>query len=193
MIVAHFIHRRLCLPTIHAVYAYRNNDARSRNNYCRVKAISTNIMRTLIYSCISLRRIFTVVCGLCASAYFSSISLAFTHSASQCQYCIVWGITSIAKQSTNNLKCMKNMFVTWKFMQATQHDMSDFKGKNYNAIVSDGGVWVYWTKIYSCNGYASSNYRIPEDESENTWKKFMKLSQYFTAGNEYSHRNTRRR
>jgi len=83
------------------------------------------------------------------------------------------------------------MFVTRKLMQVTQHDMSEFKGKNYNAIVSDGGVWVYWTKIYSCSGYATSNYRIPEDESENTWKKFRKLSQYFTAGNEYSHRNTR--
>ena len=69
--------------------------------------------------------------------------------------------------------------------------MSDFIGNNYNAIVSDGGVWVYLTKFYSYNGYVTSKSRIPEDESENTWKKFRKLSQYFTAGNGYRHRNTR--
>jgi hypothetical protein len=69
--------------------------------------------------------------------------------------------------------------------------MSDFIGKNYNTIVSDGRVWVYFTMIYSCSGYAASDCRIPEDESENTWKMFRKISRYFTAGNEYSHGNTR--
>jgi hypothetical protein len=69
--------------------------------------------------------------------------------------------------------------------------MPDFIDKNYNAVVSDGGVWVYLIKIYSCNGHAASNSMIPEDESENMWKKFRKLSQHFIAGNEYSHRKTR--
>ena len=68
--------------------------------------------------------------------------------------------------------------------------MSDFIDKDYNAVVSDGEVWVYLTKIYSCNCYAVSNSRIPEDESENMWKKFRKLSQHFIAGNEYSNRKT---
>jgi hypothetical protein len=77
------------------------------------------------------------------------------------------------------------------FIQATKHDKSDFIGKNYNAILSDGRFWVYLTKTYSCNVYATSNCRIPEDESENTWKKFRRLSRYFTAGIEYRHRNTR--